>query len=99
MTLEKVPRVSVVRSWLYLAAKAHGVSPARRCLVLSLQWVVMLFPGDVKPLGLDSCGGVDCLGTSSPGTESPGPGSREPGRVPSRVSSLGCNRRPTVPWV
>jgi hypothetical protein len=36
-TLEKVPRVGAVRSWLYLAAKALRVSHARRCLVLSLQ--------------------------------------------------------------
>jgi hypothetical protein len=35
-TLEKVLGVSVMRRWLYLAAKALGVCPARRCLVLSL---------------------------------------------------------------
>jgi hypothetical protein len=50
--LEKVPRVGPVRRWLYLAAKALGVSPARRYLVLSLQWAVAPFLGDVKPLGL-----------------------------------------------
>jgi hypothetical protein len=36
MTLEKVSGVGAVRHWLYLAAKALRVGPARRCLVLSL---------------------------------------------------------------
>jgi hypothetical protein len=45
MTLEKVLRVSVVRRWLYLAAKALGVGSARRCLALSLLWVVAPFRG------------------------------------------------------
>jgi hypothetical protein len=49
MTLEKVLRVSVVRRWLYLTAKALRVGPARHCLILSLQWVVVTFSGDVKP--------------------------------------------------
>jgi hypothetical protein len=49
MTLEKVPGVGAVRRWLYLAAKALGISPAKRYLVLSLQWAVAPFPGDVKP--------------------------------------------------
>jgi hypothetical protein len=30
MTIEKVPGVGVVRHWLYFAAKALGVGPARR---------------------------------------------------------------------
>jgi hypothetical protein len=34
--LEKVLRVGAVRRWLYLAAKAFGVNPARRYLVFSL---------------------------------------------------------------
>jgi hypothetical protein len=44
-----------------------------------------VFPGDVKPPGLDICDGVDCMGTYSPGTGSPRarlPGARvcpEPG--------------------
>jgi hypothetical protein len=71
MTLEKVPRVGAVRRWLYLATKALGVGPARHCLVLSLQWVVAPFLRDVKPAGLDICGGTDYLGTYSPGTGSP----------------------------
>jgi hypothetical protein len=71
MTLQKVPGVGAVRRWLYLAAKALGVSPARRCLILSLQWVVAPFPGDVKPPGLYICDGVDCLSTYNPGTGSP----------------------------
>jgi hypothetical protein len=44
-----VPRVGAVRRWLYLAAKALGVGPARRCLILSLKWAVVPFPRDVKP--------------------------------------------------
>jgi hypothetical protein len=36
------------------------------------------FPGDVKPPGLDICGGVDCPGTCTPGTRSPR-ASPEPG--------------------
>jgi hypothetical protein len=60
-----------VRRWLYLAAKALGVGPTRRCLILSLQWAVAPFPGDVKPPGLHICDGVDCLSTYSTGTGSP----------------------------
>jgi hypothetical protein len=60
-----------MRHWLYLATKALGVGPARCYLVLSLQWAVAPFPGDVKPPGLEICGGVDCPGTHSPGTGSP----------------------------
>jgi hypothetical protein len=71
MTLEKASGVSAVRHWLYLAAKALGVGPARHCLVLLLQWVAAPFPGDVKPLGLDICGGVDCPGTCRLDTGSP----------------------------
>jgi hypothetical protein len=71
MTLEKVPRAGAVRRWLYLSAKVLGVDPARRCLILSLQWVVVPFLGDVKHPGLNICGGVDCPGTYSPGTASP----------------------------
>jgi hypothetical protein len=41
--LEKVLRVGAVRRWLYLAAKAFGVNPARCYLVFSLQWTVALF--------------------------------------------------------
>jgi hypothetical protein len=63
MTLEMVPGVGVVRHWLYLAAKALGVSLA------------------VSVLEALRCN------------------SREPERVPSRVSWLGCNRCPSVPWV
>jgi hypothetical protein len=70
-TLENVPGVDAVRRWLYLAAKALGVGPASRCLVLSPQWAVAPFPGDVKPPGFDICGAVDCPGTYSPGTRSP----------------------------
>jgi hypothetical protein len=36
MTLEKAPRVSAVRRWLYMATKALGFGPARHCLVLLL---------------------------------------------------------------
>jgi hypothetical protein len=71
MTLKKVPGVGIVRRWLYLAAKALGVGPTRRCLVLSPQWAVAPFSGDVKPPGLDICGGVDCPGTYIPCTRSP----------------------------
>jgi hypothetical protein len=71
VTLEKVFGVGAVRRWLYLAPKALGVGPAKHCLVLSLQWVVMPFPGDVKPPGLDICDGVDGPGTYSSGTGSP----------------------------
>jgi hypothetical protein len=71
MTLEKIPRVGAVTRCPYLATKALGVGPARCCLILSLQWAVVPFPGVVKPPGLDICGGVDCPGTCSPGTESP----------------------------
>jgi hypothetical protein len=89
------------QTWLYLAAKALGVGPARRwiylgaktlrlglarhCLALSLQWTVAPLSEDVKPLGLDICGSVDCPSTCSPGTRSPRtrlPGARacpEPG--------------------
>jgi hypothetical protein len=70
-TIKKVPRVGAVRCWFYLVAKALGVGPARQCLVLSLQQAVAHLPGDVKPPGLDNCGGVDCPGTCSPGTGSP----------------------------
>jgi hypothetical protein len=72
MTLKKeVPGVGAVRHWLYLAAKALRVSPTSRCLVLSPHWVVVPFLGNVKPLGLDICGSVDCPGTCSPNTRSP----------------------------
>jgi hypothetical protein len=37
MTLKKDLGVGAVRHLLYMAAKAPGVDPARRCLVLSLQ--------------------------------------------------------------
>jgi hypothetical protein len=69
-TLEKVPGVGTVRHWLYLAAKALGVGRAKRCLVLSPQWAVAPFLGDVKPPSLDICGGADYLDTysSSPGS-------------------------------
>jgi hypothetical protein len=70
-TLKKVPGVGAVRRWLYLAAKALGVGPARCYLILSLQWVVAPFLRDVKPPGLDICGDVDYPGTYSPGTRSP----------------------------
>jgi hypothetical protein len=60
-----------VRHWLYLATKFLGDSPNKCCLILLLQWAVAPFLGDVKPLGLDICGGVDSLDTCSPGTGSP----------------------------
>jgi hypothetical protein len=50
--LEKVLGVGAMRRWLHFAAKALGVGPARRCLVLALQWVVAPIPGDRKPPGL-----------------------------------------------
>jgi hypothetical protein len=53
-----------------LVAKALGVSPARHCLVLSLQWAVVHILGDVNPLSLDICGGDDCPGICSPDTRS-----------------------------
>jgi hypothetical protein len=71
MTLEKVPGADAVRRGLYLAAKVLGVSPTRRCLILSLQWVVAPFPGDVKAPCLDIYDGVDCPGTYSPSTGRP----------------------------
>jgi hypothetical protein len=71
MTLEKVPGVSVLRHWLNFVAKALRASPARSCLVLSPQWAMTPFLGDVKPLGMDICCGVDCTGTCSHGTGSP----------------------------
>jgi hypothetical protein len=47
--LEKVLGVCVMRCWLYLATKAPRVGPARRCLVLSLQWVMAPIQGCVAP--------------------------------------------------
>jgi hypothetical protein len=89
-TLEKVPRVGAVRRCLYLAAKALGVGPVRCYLVLSLQWALTAFPGDMKPPGLDICGGADRSGTYSPGTGSP----------PAQVSRAGlrCWAVTGVPW-
>jgi hypothetical protein len=49
MALEKVAIAGFVRCWLYLAAKALGVGPARHCLVLlydSGQWH---FTGGCEP--------------------------------------------------
>jgi hypothetical protein len=43
--LKKVLGVGAVRRWLYFFAKALGVGPARRCLILSLQWAVASFQG------------------------------------------------------
>jgi hypothetical protein len=39
-TIKKVLGVNAMKCWLYLAAKALGVGPARHCLLLWLQWVV-----------------------------------------------------------
>jgi hypothetical protein len=69
--IEKVLEVGAARCWLYLAAKALGVGPARYCLVLSPQRMVVPYLRDVKPPGLDICGDVDYPGTYSPGTRSP----------------------------
>jgi hypothetical protein len=86
MTLEKVLKVSVVSFWFYLAANALGVGPARHCVVLSLQaWI---FGGELT-----------VHVPAVPVMEAPRCGSREPRRVPSRVTRLGHNRRPSVPWV
>jgi hypothetical protein len=52
MTLKKVLGVGVVRRWLYLAAKALRVGPARHCFVVSLQRAVVPSPGAVKCLRL-----------------------------------------------
>jgi hypothetical protein len=41
----------------------YHIGPARRCLVLSLQRVVVPSPRDVKPLSLDIWWRVDRLGT------------------------------------
>jgi hypothetical protein len=71
-TLEKVPVVGAARRWLYLAVKALGVGPARRCLVFSPQWMVAPFPRDVKPLGLDICDGVTVRVHAVPVLEAPG---------------------------
>jgi hypothetical protein len=91
MLLEKVTEVGAVRRWLYLAAKALRVGPARHCLGLSLQWVVTPFLGDVKPPCLDTWWRVDCPGTCGPGTESPRGGCRQSGRVLRQVMRLGRN--------
>jgi hypothetical protein len=51
MTFEKVLGVGVVRHWLYLAAKAFGVNPIKRCLVTTVGGGAS--SGNVKPPGLD----------------------------------------------
>jgi hypothetical protein len=71
MTLKKVLGVGDVRRWLYLAAKVLGVSPARCCLVPSLQWAVVPFGGCEAPRTwiFDGELTVRVTGTGSPRTQ------------------------------
>jgi hypothetical protein len=47
--LEKAPGGGAMRRWLYLAAKALGVCPAKHCLVSLLQWAMTPFRGCEAP--------------------------------------------------
>jgi hypothetical protein len=96
-TLEMVPGVGGVRRWLYLAAMALGVGLAKRCPILSLQWAVAPFPGDVKPWAWIFVAVLTVWVHAVPVLEAPRHDYQEPRHVPSRVTRVGHNRRPSVP--
>jgi hypothetical protein len=82
ITLKKVPRVGVVRHWLYLAAKVFGVGPARCSLIPSLQWSVMPFPGLCSPRAWIFVAVLTVRIPALPVLEAPG-------EVPSQVMRMG----------
>jgi hypothetical protein len=98
-TLEKVPGVSVVRHWLYLATKVLGVGPTKRCLIPSLQWSVVPFLGMLSPQTWIFVAVLTIQVPAVSVLEALGHGCKEPGRVPSWVTRMGCNRHPSVLWV